>query len=75
MEKEYEHLLRISRELDIAMSTSVRINHDQVAELVVADLLRKYEGNKSNEWGPRFKEILRFYLTDDELETLLSEDV
>jgi len=73
VEEEYERLLKISRELDIAMSTSVRINHDQVAEIVVADLLRKYEGNKNNEWGPIFKKILSFYLDENEMKTLLEE--
>ena len=65
---EYTSIMDIKRAIDMRLSTKVYINHEQVTEIVVSDLLSKYNGNINNEWGDRFKEILRFYLTDDELE-------
>jgi len=67
-EQEYESLMRIRKDIDESLSTTIKINHEQVLNIVIADLLSKYKHNKKDEkWEPIFKEVLRFYLSDDEL--------
>jgi len=72
--EEYERLWRIRHELDKASSTTIWINHEQVLNIVVSDLLNKYQGNINNDWGPIFKKILSFYITDDELSILMKPE-
>lgn len=76
MDEGYTRLLKISRDIRDSLSTTLKINHEQVEELVVADLLGKYKGaikrNKDDKWVEPFKTILLFYLEEDELEYLLS---
>lgn len=73
---EAARLIGISKELEDALSTTVRINHNQVNDIIVADLLSKYKSAKSTGLGGNASMLsgvlLQYYLTPDELETLLA---
>lgn len=73
---EAARLIDISKELENALSTTVRINHNQVMDIVVADLLAKYKSAKSRGLGGNASMLsgvlLQYYLTPDELEALLA---
>ena len=59
------------RELEDSMSMSIKIRHDQVCEIVVADLMSKYKAQRNGEYKAAFDKVLHFYLTDDEFNELL----
>jgi len=74
MDDSYKRLLEISKDIEDALSTTIKINREQVLNIVVADLLSKYKAavkRKDKKWEPVFKQVLRFYLEDEELETLM----
>lgn len=50
-------------------SMKVTILHDQITEIVVADLIVKYKAckNRNDEYFEAFAKVLRFYLTDEEM--------
>ena len=56
------------RELESVGSAKVTILHDQVLEIVVADLIAKYKACKkrNDEYTYSFSKVLRFYLTEEE---------
>ena len=56
-------------ELQKANSMKVTILHDQILEIVVADLISKYKACKSrdDEYKESFAKVLRFYLTESEI--------
>lgn len=64
-------LLEKFDELKQVGSAKVTILHDQVAEIVVADLMAKYKyclkRKKGDEWAAAFKKVLRYYLDDAEI--------
>jgi len=68
-------LLDISKEIEDAMSTTVRINKDQVLDIVVADLFAKLKTAKRSGLDSHANMLecvlLQYYLAPDELETLL----
>ncbi len=75
MDPRYKELLEINREIEDALSTTIKIGYEQVLQIVVADLLSKYKAavkRKDEKWEPVFKQALRFYLEDEELEALIS---
>lgn len=61
------------RELEDSMSMSIKIRHDQVCEIVVADLMSKYKAcsQRNDEYKTAFDKVLHFYLTDDEFNEML----
>jgi hypothetical protein len=61
------------REIEDAMSMTVKLGHNQVLEVVVADLSVKYKASlKRNDtrYIEAFGTVLRFYLSEDEMEEL-----
>ena len=65
-----DRLFEIHKELQDAVSTTIKIDHGQVLDIVVKDLVSKYKACKErgDEYEESFKKVLRFYLTEDELE-------
>lgn len=61
-------LIEKYRELQKSGSAKVTILHEQVIEIVVADLIVKYKACKERDDGymSSFAKVLRFYLTEDE---------
>lgn len=61
-------LIEKYRELESVGSAKVTILHDQVLEIVVADLIAKYKACKkrNDEYTYGFAKVLRFYLTEEE---------
>ena len=61
-------LIEKYRELEKVGSAKVTILHDQVLEIVVADLIAKYKACKqrNDEYAGSFAKVLRFYLSEDE---------
>lgn len=68
-------LFEIHKDLQDSLSTTIKIDHGQVLEIVVKDLVSKYKACKErgDEYEDSFKKVLRFYLTADELEERISE--
>lgn len=73
--EEMHSIFKIHKELQDALSTTIRIDHGQVLEIVVKDLLSKYKACKErgDEYEDSFKKVLRFYLTEDELEDMIND--
>jgi hypothetical protein len=71
--KDDSGLIAKYRELEDATSMSIKIRHDQVCEIVVADLMAKYKASKkrNDEYKEAFAKVLRFYLTEDEFQEML----
>lgn len=70
----YVRLVQTLKTHYLYQSRSIKINHEQVLSIVVADLLCKYRAvvrRKDTKWAPVFKQVLLFYLEDEELETLM----
>jgi len=71
VDKDYIHqVLETYREIEDALSTMVKIDHDQVLHIVVDDLVKKYNFNLDRgnaEWAAAFLKILRYYLTEEEI--------
>jgi len=61
-------LIEKYRELQDATSMTVKINHNQVCEIVVADLIAKYKActERNDEYKDAFAKVLRFYLDEEE---------
>ncbi len=58
------------REIDDALSETVRISHVEVTRLVVSDLISKYKFNQERgdeRWARVFEEVLRYYLDEQEM--------
>jgi len=70
----YKRLFGIQRDIIDSLSTTIKIDHGQIMEIVVADLLGKYKAaiNRDDKWVEPFKAILLFYLEQEELDLLLS---
>ena len=56
-----------------AVSTIIRVDHDQVVQIIVSDLLNKYKSlEKRNSDGELLKALkfvlLQYYLTEDEFD-------
>jgi hypothetical protein len=70
--KESELLLKTYRKLQDATAVTIRINQNQVVDIVVNDLLKKYlhckKGGLSE--ADAFEAVLKYYLTDAEFEQL-----
>jgi hypothetical protein len=66
-------LIETRKEIEDALSTTIKISHDQVLDIVVMDLVKKYKAalGRGDELGPAFEKVLRFYLTDDELKQMI----
>lgn len=67
-------LLKTYEEIRRATDLTVKLSNDEVDKIVVAALLDKYQGQvRSNDekHAEMFKEVLRFYLTEQELTELL----
>ena len=67
-----EHDLELMKKYDEIKSIgsmSVTISREQVAEVVVADLMAKYKACKErgDEYAASFRKVLSFYVTDDEM--------
>jgi len=56
-----------------ALSRSIKISHNQVLDIVVGDLIEKYNFNiehGNREWAAVFYRILRYYLDVGEMRLL-----
>jgi len=67
------NLLRKFNEIQDRLSVNVKIQHDQVTEIVVADLMSKYKHriNKPDEYTDAFKTVLSFYLDKVEMDEMM----
>ncbi|KJV08061.1 hypothetical protein [Methylocucumis oryzae] len=61
------------REFQDVCSMQVKINHDQICEIVVADLMNKYKAcaERNDEFKEAFAKVLRFYLDEEEFNEML----
>ena len=61
-------LIEKYKEIEDVGSMKVTIKHDQVCEIVVADLIAKYKAcrKRGDVFEDSFAQVLKFYLTDDE---------
>lgn len=68
-------IFEIHKDLQDSLSTTIKIDHGQVLEIVVKDLVSKFKACKerSDEYEDSFRKVLRFYLTADELEEMINE--
>ena len=72
--KESSLLLKNYRELQDATAVTIKINQEQVGEIVVNDLFGKYLHCKKGGLSETdaFEDVLRYYLTDAEFEKLIN---
>jgi len=65
-------LIEKYREIQKVCSAKVTILHDQVLEIVVADLIAKYKTCKqrNDEYADSFAKVLRFYLSEEEFDEI-----
>lgn len=65
-------LIEKFKELQSVGSAKVTIFHDQVNELVVADLMAKYKACRirGDDFESAFRKVLTFYLTEDEMKEM-----
>lgn len=65
-------LIEKYKELEKVGSAKVTILHDQVAEIVVSDLIAKYKACKkrNDEYVGSFAKVLSFYLSEDEMKEM-----
>lgn len=62
------------KEMEDALSMTIKISHDQICEIVVADLIGKYKasvGRNNTKYVDSFATVLRFYLTEDEFSEMI----
>ncbi len=67
-------LLKTYEEIHTATDLTVKLRSEEVDRIVVAALLDKYQGQvkrKDEKHIKLFKDVLRFYLTEEELKELL----
>lgn len=66
-------LIQKYRELEDATSMTVKIQQNQICEIVVTDLMAKYKAcdRRNVEFKDAFAKVLRFYLTDEEFAEML----
>ena len=55
-------------ELRNSLKVSVKIDHEEVTNIVIRDLIAK-RSSKTNKIKDSFDAVLRYYLTEDEFET------
>ncbi len=64
--------LNTYKKIEDAFSKTIKINREQVLQLVVDDLIEKYKFNKergNQEWTAAFEEVLSYYLDENEMKT------
>lgn len=61
-------LLENYRAIQDATSMTIKINHNQICEIVVADLIAKYKActERNDEYKDAFAKVLRFYVDEEE---------
>ena len=62
-------LIQKYREIEDACSMKIMIRHDQIIEVVVADLMSKYKAclKRNDGYADSFEKVLSFYLTPHEM--------
>ncbi len=70
-----DELFDTFRHIEKSLSATVRINHSQVLQITIAELMSKYKAHQGNDvYTSAFETILKgFYLTDKEFGEMLSE--
>jgi len=65
-------LIEKYRTLQDLKSMTVKIRHDQVCEIVVADLMAKYKActERNDEYKDAFAKVLRFYIDEEEFQEI-----
>lgn len=63
--EQFEKFLKIHRELEDSLSSSIKISHIEVDKLVVKDLINKRNSHNNN-IVESFDNVLKYYLSDDE---------
>jgi hypothetical protein len=61
------------RQMDDALSKTIKISNNQVLEIVVSELIEKYQFNierGDKEWASVFEKVLRYYLNEQEMSHL-----
>ena len=74
---ELSKFLGTLRQTEGALSTTIKIDHGQVLEIVVKDLFEKYRHNincKNEEWAQAFEKILLYYLEPEELAEMQAQN-
>ena len=66
-------LIEKYEDLQGAVSMKITIRHDQICEVVIADLMSKYKAclKLDDEYKDAFAKVLRFYLSEDEFKEML----
>ena len=67
-------LLKTYEEIRTATDLTIKLRNEEVDRIVVAALLDKYQGQvnrNDKKYMELFKNVLRFYLTEEELEEML----
>ena len=64
-----EGLIDKYEQIQDALSMNVRIRHDQVNEIVVADLMAKYKAcsERNDKYAESFNTVIGFYLSESEM--------
>lgn len=63
--EQFEKLLKIHREIEDSLSSTIKISHIEVDKLVVKDLINKRNSHNNN-IVESFDNVLKYYLSDDE---------
>jgi len=65
-------LIEKYNDISDALTMKIKISHDQVCEVVVADLMAKYKAccNRDDEYKEAFEKVLRFYLSKNEMKEM-----
>lgn len=60
------------KEIQDALSMTVKIQHDQVLEIVVADLMAKYKSclSRNYECKESFEKVLHYYMGDEDFQEM-----
>ena len=61
------------KEIQDALSMTVKIQHEQVLEIVVADLMAKYKSclSLNHECKEAFEKVLHYYMGDEDFKEML----
>lgn len=76
--KEMDSIMARRDEMLNELAVTVKISHDQALTLIIADLVTKYkytlEDDRKKDMQASFKDVLRYYVDEEEFEQLMKED-
>ena len=64
-------IMEVHKEIADSLCTTIKVHHDQVFYIVVNDLVNKYRYCNDITMKDQFHKVIRFYITEEELQEML----